>query len=316
MAAYALRRILWLGPALLFISLVTFTLMHAVEGGPWDDERPLPESVVANLDRKYGLDQPLWRQYTGFVADAARGDLGISYQRQDKPVTGIILSGFRVSLVLGGLALALATVTGLALGVLSALHRNRLPDYAGVALATAGSAVPAFVLGIFLIYLFGVKLHWLPTFGWDTRNGLVPGWLPQWQQLVLPVVTLSALPAAYIARITRASLLEVMRQDYMRTARAKGLAGRTVLWRHGMRNAAIPVLTLLGPITAGLVTGSFIVEQLFSVPGTGRMFVQAVNARDYGMIMGASLFYAGIIVVANLVVDLAYAFVDPRIRYR
>jgi oligopeptide transport system permease protein len=316
MAAYALRRLLWLVPALLFISLVTFALMHAVEGGPWDEERPLAPSVVENLNRKYGLDEPLWRQYLDFVTGAVRGDLGISYQRQDKPVTGIILSGFRVTAVLGLSALTLALVAGTTLGVLSALNRNRLPDYAGVLFASLGSAVPSFVLGIFLIYVFGVKLHWLPTFGWDTRAGPVPGWIPPPQQMLLPVLTLACLPAAYLARITRASLLEVLNQDYMRTARAKGLPSRHVLLRHALRNAAIPVITVLGPIMAGLVTGSFIIEQLFSVPGTGRLFVQSVMGRDYGLIMGTTLFYATIIVLANLVVDLAYAWFDPRIRYR
>ncbi|HLF72568.1 MAG TPA: ABC transporter permease [Dehalococcoidia bacterium] len=316
MAAYALRRLLWLAPALLFISLVTFALMHSVQGGPWDDDRRLPPSVTENLDRKYGLDKPLYAQYFDFVTGALHGDLGISYARQDKPVTAIILSGFKVTAVLGVLALAVAVVAGVGLGVLSALNRNRWPDYAGVLFASMGSAVPAFVLGIFLVYIFGVQLHWLPTFGWDTRGGLLPGWLPRWQQLVLPVVTLSALPAAYLARITRASLLEVLRQDYIRTARSKGLGGGSVLFRHAMRNAAIPIVTVLGPVIAGLVTGSFIIEQLFSVPGTGRLFVQSVNARDYGLIMGTTLFYAAVIVVVNLAVDITYAFIDPRIRYR
>lgn len=316
MAAYALRRLLWLLPALLFISLVTFALMHAVEGGPWDSGRRLPESVVENLDRKYGLDKPVWRQYLDFLFNAVRGDLGVSYQRQDKPVTQIILEGFRVTAVLGLLALALATAGGVGLGVLAALHRNRPADYAAVLVASCGSALPAFVLGVLLIYLFGVQLHWLPTFGWDVKEGPLPGWLPPWRQAVLPTVTLAALPAAYLARVTRASLLEVLAQDYMRTARAKGLPGRTVLFRHGLRNAAIPVLSLFGPLAAALITGSFVVEQLFSVPGSGRLFVQGVLARDYGLIMGTTLFYAAVIVIANLAVDIAYAAADPRVRYR
>lgn len=316
MAAYALRRLLWLGPALLFISLVTFGLMHAVAGGPWDQERPLPASAVENLNRKYGLDKPLWRQYLDFVSNALQGDLGISYQRQNSPVTGVILSGFRATAVLGLMALAVATCVGVGLGVVSALNRNRATDYGAVVFASLGSAVPGFVLGVFLIYVFCVKLHWLPTFGWEVNRGLVAGWLPPWKQAVLPVLTLAALPAAYLARVTRASLLEVLGQDYIRTARAKGLSGLTVFYRHSLRNAAIPILTVIGPVTATLLTGSFIIEQLFSVPGTGRLFVQSVNARDYGLIMGTTLFYAVIIVVANLAVDIAYAFVDPRIRYR
>ncbi len=316
MAAYILRRLLWLVPVLLFISLVTFALMHSVEGGPWDSNQKLPPSVVATLNRKYGLDKPVWEQYVDFVGNALHGDLGVSYQRQDKPVTQIILSGFKVSATLGLMALGLALSVGIVLGVVSALNRNRLPDYASVLFASLGSAVPAFVLGILLIYLFGVKLHWLSTFGWNTHRGLIDGWLPPLKQVVLPVVTLAALPAAYLARITRASLLDVLRQDYIRTARAKGLQGYVVLERHALRNAMIPILTIIGPMTAGLITGSFIVEHLFAVPGIGQLFVQSVSARDYGMIMGTTLFYAAVIMLSNLAVDICYAFFDPRIRYK
>lgn len=316
MAAYVLRRILWLVPVLLFVSLITFALMHSVEGGPWDGDRKLPDSITENLNRRYGLDEPIWKQYASFLLNAIQGDLGVSYERQDRSVTDIILSGFKVSAVLGVLALVLAAVVGITLGVVSATNRNKLPDYASVVLASIGSAIPAFVLGIFLIYVFAVQLGWLRTFGWDTSRGLIPGWLPPMEQLILPVVTLAALPAAYLARITRASVLEVMQQEYVRTARAKGLGNATVLYRHILRNAAVPILTVLGPIAAALVTGSFIIEYMFSVPGVGRLFVQSVNARDYGMIMGTTLFYAAIIMVANLVVDVAYALFDPRIRYR
>lgn len=316
MAAYIVRRVLWLGLTLLFISLATFVLMHSVKGGPWDSDRAVPPQQVENLNRKYGLDDPLWRQYTTFVTNAVQGDLGLSFQRQDKPVTGIILDGFKVSAVLGFLAFALASSVGVTLGVYSALHRNHLPDYGSTLLATMGAAVPAFVLGIFLKTLFAVELGWFATFGWDTHGGLLPGWLPRWDQLVLPVITLAALPAAYFARMTRASLLDVLHQDYMRTARAKGLSSRAVLLRHGLRNAAIPLLTLAGPILAALVTGSFIIEQLFEVPGIGRAFVNAVTDRDYGMIMGTTLFYAFVIVLANLAIDVSYAYADPRVRYR
>jgi len=331
MARYIFRRILWLVPVLFFISLITFILMHSVEGGPWDSERRLPENVIRNLDHKYGLDKPVWpvsfdshgfpvnvtldSQYTNFIFNALQGDLGVSFKRQDKPVTEIILGGFRVTAVLGLAAILVACIAGVGLGVLAALHRNGIPDYSSVLLASAGSAIPSFVLGIFFIYIFSVQLHWLPTFGWDTRNGLILGYLPRWEQMVLPVLTLAALPTAYMARITRASMLDVLRQDYIRTAHAKGLPGLTVLYRHSLRNALIPILTVIGPIAAGLVTGSFIVEQLFSVPGIGRLFVQSIDGRDYGLIMGTTLFYATIIAVANLAVDVAYALVDPRIRY-
>jgi oligopeptide transport system permease protein len=316
LAGYIARRLLGLALVLLLISLITFALMHSVEGGPWDaGERNLPEPVVQSLNRHYGLDQSLWRQYGTFLWQALGGDLGISFQRQGKPVTEVIRSGFAASAVLGLLAAGLAVGGGVSLGVVSAVNRNRLVDHAGVALATAGASVPAFVLGIFMVYGLSVRLHALPTFGWDLKHGLLPGLLPRPEQMLMPVLTLAALPLAYIARITRASMLEVLEQDYLRTARAKGLGSAAVFYRHGLRNAVVPVLTVLAPIVAGLITGSFIVEQLFSIPGTGRLFVQSVLARDYGMIMGATLFYAAFIAVANLAVDVAYAVADPRIRY-
>ncbi len=315
MTGYIVRRTLALIPVLLFISLITFALMHSVEGGPWDSERKLPDNVIQNLNRKYGLDKPIWRQYVDFVANALQGDLGISFKRQDQPVTDVILSGFKVTAVLGGMALGVATFAGVALGVAAALNRNGPVDYASVFVATIGSAIPGFVLGIFLIYGLSVKLHVLPTYGWNTHSTLIPGYLPHMNQAVMPVITLAALPMAFVARVTRASMLEVLRQDYVRTAKAKGLPGFTVLYRHSLRNALIPIITILGPITANLVTGSFIIEQLFSIPGVGRLFIQSIEGRDYGMIMGTTLFYAVIIAFANLAVDLTYAVVDPRIRY-
>jgi oligopeptide transport system permease protein len=304
MVSYIIRRILWLVPVLLFISLITFVLMHSVEGGPWDQEKKLPDAVVQNLNHRYGLDKPAWRQYLDFVWHAMQGDLGISFQRQDKPVTDVILSGFKVTAVLGLLAIGTSVVVGVTLGILAAVNRNSIADYASVFLASVGSAVPSFALAIFLIYVFSVKLQVLPVFGWGSVR-----------QAILPVITLSALPTAFLARITRASMLDILRQDYIRTARAKGLASFLVFSRHGFRNALIPIITAIGPIAAALVTGSFIVEQVFAIPGTGRLFVHSLNARDYGMIMGTTMFYAVIIAAANLAVDIAYAVVDPRIRY-
>lgn len=305
MLSYIIGRVLWLIPVLLFISLITFTLMHSVQGGPWDQEKKLPDAIVQNLNHKYGLDKPVWRQYADFLWNALHGDLGVSFQRQDKPVTDIILSGFKVTAVLGALAVGTAVVIGVTLGILAAVNRNSVADYLSVFLASIGSAIPSFALAIFLIYIFSVKLKVLPVFGWGS-----------WQQAILPVATLAALPTAYLARITRASMLEVLRQDYIRTARAKGLTTALVLYRHGFRNALIPIITAIGPIAAGLVTGSFIVEQVYAIPGSGRLFVHSLNARDYGMIMGTTLFYAVIIAIANLAVDVGYAIVDPRIRYR
>ena len=316
MAAYVFRRILWLGPTLLFISLITFALMHAIDGGPFDpDKIGVPPERVEALNRKYGLDKPVWRQYVDFLTNVVQGDLGISFQKQDKDVTALIVSKFRVTAVPGALTIGLASVAGVGLGVLAALHRNHLPDYAGVFFDSVGAAIPAFVWGILLVYVFAVGLHWLPTSGWNLRDGLVPGWLPLWRQAVLPVITLAALPTAYLARVTRASVLDVLGQDYLRTARAKGLSDRAVFYRHAFRNAVIPILTVMGPLSAALLTGSFIIEQLFSLPGTGRLFIESVGQRDYGLIMGATIFYGLVIAVANLVVDVSYAAVDPRIRY-
>lgn len=304
MFGYLVRRFLWLGVVLFFVALVTFVLMHAVPGGPWDREKTLPPSVVENLNRRYGLDKPVWQQFADYLWRAVRGDLGVSYSFQDRPVTDIIADGFRTSATLGLLALAFALVVGLTLGIVAAIRQNSIIDYGSVFFATLGASVPNFVIGITLVVLLAVKLGWLPTGGWGDPK-----------QAIMPTLALGSLPAAYLARITRASMLEVLRQDYVRTAWAKGLTERAVILRHAVRNALIPVLTLAGPVAVNLITGSFIIETVFSVPGIGRLFVQAVFGRDYGLIMGTVLFYAFIVAVANLVVDILYAVVDPHIRY-
>lgn len=304
MTLYILRRVLWFVPVLLAVSLITFILMHLVPGGPWDDEKTLPPSVIENLNRRYGLDLPYWQQYLKFLGGALQGDLGVSFTRRDVEVTAILLQGLPVTAAVGGIALGMALVVGISLGVLAALKQNSWIDYLSVAVGTLGASVPNFVLGIILVFVLSLGLRLLPTGGWGRP-----------EQLVLPALTLAALPTAFIARITRSSMLEVMHQDYVRTARSKGLAEPAVVLRHVLRNALIPILTVAGPIAANLVTGSFIVENLFSVPGIGRMFVVAVSARDYGLIMGATLFFAVAISVANLIVDVLYAAADPRIRY-
>jgi oligopeptide transport system permease protein len=304
MATYIARRLLWFIPVLFFVSLVTFGLMHAIPGGPWDEEKKLPETAIANLNAKYGLDKPLWRQYVDYLGGLLRGDLGPSYQRTTESVQEIIGKGLRATALLGLLALGVSLVVGVTFGVLAAVRRNTTIDYLSVTFATFGASVPAFVMAILLIYVLSVRLHLLPTSGWGTP-----------QHVIMPAIALSLLPAAFLARITRASVLEALRQDFTRTARAKGLRDWTVLNRHVLRNALIPVLTVIGPLAANLLVGSFIVEFIFGVPGVGRLFVQAVQARDYGVIMGATLFYALVVAVANLVVDVSYAAADPRIRY-
>lgn len=304
MTAYLIQRILWIVPVLLAVAVITFVLMHQVPGGPWDRAKRLPPQALENIDREYDLDQPVWEQFGRYLFGLAQGDLGVSFRSRNRPVSDVLVDGIRVSTTLGVLALAVSVTVGVGLGVASALRRNSIVDYAAVAFATVGASVPSFILGMLLLVLFSAQLHWLPSGGWGSP-----------QQAIMPILALSALPAAYIARITRASMLDVLQQDYVRTARAKGLREQVVALRHMLRNALIPVLTVIGPVAAMLVTGSFIVEHLFAIPGVGRTFVTSISGRDYGVIMGVTLFYALVVVVANLIVDVLYAVVDPRIRY-
>ncbi len=306
MTGYIVRRVLWIIPVLWAVATITFLLMHAVPGGPFDQEKQVPPAVLANLNAKYNLDKPLPEQYGLFFWDLSHGDLGVSFRSQ-QPVLDLIKDGWKTTAELGLITFIFAVVFGMSMGVVSALNHNKLPDYLGVFFATAGTAMPSFVIGTFLVIIFSVKLGWFDVLGWEFGN---------YHKMVLPVLTLGVLPAAYIARITRASVLEVLNQDYIRTARAKGLAEWVVVLRHTVKNAMVPVLTVIGPIFAFLVTGSFITETIFQINGVGRRFVTAVSERDYGLIMGTTLFYAAVVALANLVVELAYAGVDPRIRYR
>jgi len=305
MTAYLLQRTLWIIPVLFAVAVITFVLMHQVPGGPWDQSKRLPPEALENVNRAYGLDQPMWEQFGRYLLGLAQGDLGVSFRSRNRPVADVLGDGIRVSATLGALSLALSVTLGVGLGVVSALRRNSALDYAAVAFATVGASVPSFILGMLLLVVFTGQLHWLPSGGWGSP-----------QQAVMPVLALSALPAAYIARLTRASMLDVLRLDYVRTARAKGLSERAVVLRHMLRNVLIPVLTVIGPLAALLVTGSFIVEQVFAIPGLGRTFVNSIGARDYGVIMGTTLLYAFFVAVANLVVDALYAVADPRIRYQ
>lgn len=305
MTAYILRRLLVMVPVLWAIATITFFLMHAVPGGPFDREKSLPPATIAALEKKYHLEGSLLEQYGHFMQNLAKGDLGLSF-RQDRPVSDVIGTGLPTTVQLGLCAFGFALVLGLSLGVISGVRQNSAIDYVAVFVATAGAAVPNFVLSVFLVLFFALRLGWFDVIGWEFGNP---------RQMVLPVVALGMFPAAFIARITRASMLEVLRQDYIRTARAKGVAEYRVVIRHAMRNALVPVLTVLGPILAGLVTGSFVIEQYFAIPGVGRSFVEAVGNRDYGIIMGMTLLYATIIAFLNLAVDVSYAIANPRIRY-
>src|SRR5215813_584612 len=305
MTRYIIRRVLWLIPVLLFVSLITFTLMHITPGGPWDKEKAVSPQIVANLNAKYNLDKPAWQQYLIYMGGVLRGDLGPSYTYQDRSVTQIIMGGLPNTASLGAFAAVVAVLIGVPLGIIAAMRQNSGLDYSALAFGTVFASVPTFVLGFVLIIVFALTLHLVPTSGWGKPN-----------QYVLPVLTLGLNQAALLTRITRASVLDVSRQDFMRTARAKGLKEFLLVRRHLLKNAMIPVVTVLGPILAFLIVGSLVVENIFSVPGIGRLLVQGISQRDYSLIMGSTLLYAVVIALLNLIVDILYAFIDPRISYR
>jgi ABC-type dipeptide/oligopeptide/nickel transport system permease component len=305
MLRYLARRLLWMIPVLLFISIITFSLAHAVPGGPFDREKALPPEIIANLNKYYGLDQPVWKQYTKYMGDILlRFDFGPMYSSRSRRVNDIFSDHLPISAQLGVIALLIALGIGVPLGILSALKQNTIWDYLGMAVAIFGISVPGIVLGPLLILIFALSLRWFPVAGWGTPA-----------QMILPSIALGLRESAIIARLTRASMLQVIREDYIRTARAKGLTERAVMVRHALKNAFIPVATVLGPTFAILVTGTFIVEQIFAIPGMGKYFITSITNRDYPVIMGTILLYAVILVLANLAVDITYAFLDPRIRY-
>jgi oligopeptide transport system permease protein len=304
MLTYLLRRVLLLIPTLFFVAVIVFALAHAAPGSPFESnpDRPLPPATIERLERHYGVDRPLHEQFGLYLANLARFDLGTSLV-QDRTVAQIIGQQFPVSAQLGLQALFLALAIALPLGVISALRQNTTIDHGSILFATLGTTVPSFVIAIFAIYIFGLHFRWVPLVGWGTPK-----------HMILPTAILALGATAFLTRITRASVLEAIRQDYVRTARSKGLGEQVVVVRHVLRNALIPVATIIGPATAGLITGSFIIEWFFSIPGLGREFVLSINRRDYPVIMGVYLLYAFIIAVANLVVDIAYGLIDPRIR--
>ena len=308
MVRYVVYRLLWLVPTLLAMALVTFLVMHATPGSPLDPvaegANPLSPEAQKNLAAVYGLDKPLYAQFGIFLQKALHGDFGTSFVYKTRTVTEIMVETFPISLLLGSMALALAILGGLALGVLAAVYQNRSWDYVSVSVATLGVSVPNFVLAVFLIVLFSFVLPIFPTGGWNSPK--------DW---VLPTITLALAPMGIIARFTRSSMLEVIRSDYIVTARAKGLAEWPVILKHVLKNGFIPVVTLLGPMFAAVGTGSFFVESIFRVPGMGRFFVLSMTGRDYPMIMAVVLTYGAFLAIMNLVVDLLYGVLDPRIRY-
>ncbi|TMG69016.1 MAG: ABC transporter permease [Chloroflexi bacterium] len=299
-------------PVVFFVIVITFILMHSAAGSPWDKSggRQLSQVIVDNLNKKYGLDKPVFQQFLLYIWNVLHFDFGLSYQYQGKSVVELIGGGWPYTATIGVLAFALIVPIGVGLGVLAALRQNTRVDYATVGFATFSASFPNFVIGSLMIVFFSVLLYkwtggqfFLPAGGWGLDD-----------HLIMPSVTLALLPIAYTARLTRASTLETIRQDYIRTAWAKGLSERLVVIRHVLKNSLIPVVTTLGPTFAFLVTGSVIVETVFSIPGIGRAFVVAVTSRDYPMILGTTVLFSVIIAAANLVVDVLYVFIDPRVR--
>jgi oligopeptide transport system permease protein len=334
MARFVIRRGIAMLAVLFVISLVTFFILRAVPGGPFDREKEIPPEVLANINARYHLDDPVLKQYTDYLYEVAiphftDDDLqlttttdflinidlpgnttlrwmnfGPSFIARGRSVTDVIRDNFPITAQLGLVALAIAISIGVPAGIIAALNRNTLYDYAGMGVALIGVSIPVIIMGPVLQYIFGVWLKVLPISGWG-----------EWTHFILPGFALGFSQSALIARLTRASLLQVLHEDYIRTAHAKGLSSRSVVGRHAMKNALIPVVTILGPLTAYLLTGSFVTEMIFAIPGVGREFVRSIGNRDYPLVMGTVLLYAFILVVANTVVDIGYAVIDPRIRY-
>jgi peptide/nickel transport system permease protein len=305
MLRYLAMRLVGLVGVVLAVSLITFLIMHQVPGSPFDeDQMPLSAAVKAQMSAKYGLDRPLLAQYATFLVNATRLDFGVSYQSPGETVLQLIGRTWPVSAHLGGMTLVVAFGLGLPLGILAAVRQNSWLDHATTLLAIGGIVTPTFVVAVGLAVVFSTTLRWLPTGGWDEPR--------QW---ILPVIAFALHPMAVIARYTRTSMLEAIRSDYVRTARAKGLTESRVLTVHVLRNALVPLLTVLGPLVPGLITGSFFVETIFRVPGLGRYFTTSVFSRDYPMIMGCTVLLCTLIAVTYLVTDLLYTVADPRISY-
>jgi len=306
MLSYALRRLAAAVPTFLLIVAAAFFLMRAAPGGPFDEEQTLPPEIAANMQAAYGLDQPVHVQFARYLGGLLHGDLGPSFRLKDFTVAELIARGLPVTLSIGVAALVLALAVGIPLGLVAALRHNRWVDHAVMSVALAGVAIPNFVVAPVLALTLGLYLGWLPVGGWEAGS---------LRHMVLPVLTLALPVIAYLARLTRGSLLEVLQSPFILTARAKGLAPGVILRRHALKPTLMPVVSFLGPAAAGLFTGSLVVEQVFALPGVGRYFVQGAVNRDYTLVMGMVVFYATLILLLNLVVDLFYGWLDPRIRH-
>ncbi len=322
MLRYTVERLLWMFPTMLAMSLIIFVIMHATPGSPLDplaaNANPLTPQAQANMARHYGLDKPLHEQYLTFLWNVVHLDFGISYVQKDREVSTIIQNTFPISLVLGSLALIFATTIGLTLGIVAAVRQNTWIDYLATSVSMLAVSTPNFVVGVLLIVVVALGLNLLPI-AMTSADLFDPWsieyWSKNWTFWILPTITLGVGPLATIARYTRASMIDVIRSDFVRTARAKGLLEGAVVMRHVLKNALIPVVTIIGPLFAAVGTGTFVVEFLFSVPGMGKFFVTSMSGRDYNMIMAVLLIYGFFLAIMNIVVDLLYGFLDPRIRY-
>jgi ABC-type dipeptide/oligopeptide/nickel transport system permease component len=350
MGRYIVRRLLYMIVVILVVSVITFGLMHAIPGGPFSRERALPAATIEILNKRYHLDDPLWKQYVDYINNVLVPHIttkppstslsddflinvkigsvwvrwmnfGPSFKSRSRTVNDIFRDNLPISAQLGVMALAVALLIGLPLGILAALKQNTLWDYLGMSISIMGVSVPVIVSGPIFVWVFAVALKWFPPTGWGAKPPYFLGFLPTnigWDYFkfaIMPSIALGLGSSAIIARLTRATLLQTVREDYIRTARAKGLHERVIIIRHAMKNSMIPVVTILGPMLAALVTGTFVTELIFGIPGMGKYFVTSITNRDYPVIMGTILLYAVFLVIANLVVDIVYAYLDPRIRY-
>ncbi len=303
MLRFIVQRVFMLIVTLWVIITITFLLMNFAPGSPFNKEGKMPEATRANLEKYYGLDKPLPEQYLNYFKKLLKFDLGPSYFSKSRTVNDIIAEHFPVSAALGSAALGFALLFGLLLGIIAALKRNTIIDYTATGIAVLGVSIPNLVLGPIFILIFAVNLKWLPIARWDSLA-----------HIVLPTIALGLHSTAIIARLMRSNMLEVLGQDYIRTAKAKGLNNLSVVWNHTVRNAIMPVITILGPLVAGLLTGTFVIEQIFAIPGLGKYFVNSVTKRDYPVIMGTTIFFGAILIMANFIVDILYSIIDPRIK--
>ncbi len=304
MRKFIVKRIVMSIVTLFLIILLTFILMHAVPGGPFAGEKQVSKAVLEALNEKYRLNDPLWKQFLDYMSGLLRFDLGPSFKYQGKTVNDFLANGFPYSAKLGLITMCFVLLASIPMGIVSALKNGKWQDMLLMALATIGVTIPSFVIATGLIYIFSFKLSWTPVYGVDS-----------WKGYILPMIAMGGYSVSFLARLMRSSLLDVMGQDYIRTARAKGISETRVIFRHALRNAIIPVITVLGPTVANLLTGSFVIEKIFAIPGMGGYFVNSVTQRDYTTIVGMTVFYAAFLIAMVFIVDLFYCMIDPRIRY-